>query len=245
MSYNTEEFYAELYKTLDKDDEYDDCCLITGEKLDEKSVKLDCGHAFNYAPLFKDVLNHKQKFNVMETKLGAVQLNEIRCPYCRTKQPGVLPFHAELGFEKTNGINAYAEPTQCCFMSPNPNFLENEPEHPLLNFKLLQCRCRGVAFDKPFYCLKHERIVVKREKALAKEQEKVAKEQAKVAKEQAKVAKEEAKMEKAQLALQKKIAKEQEKVAKEQEKLKKILEKEYTRLAKENAKKLAKDNKQI
>jgi hypothetical protein len=234
MSYNTEDFYAELYKTLDKDDEYDDCCLITGEKLAEKSVKLGCGHAFNYVPLFKDVLNHKNKFNVMETKLGSVQLNEIRCPYCRTKQPGVLPFHAELGFEKTNGINAYAEPTQCCFMSPNPNFLENEPEHPLLNFKLLQCRCKGVAFDKPFYCLKHERIVVKREKALAKEQ-------AKVVKEQAKVAKEEAKMEKAQLALQNKIAKEQERVAKEQEKLEKV----YTRLAKENAKKFAKDNKQI
>ena len=28
-------------------------CLITGEPLTEHSIKLNCGHEFNYIPLFK------------------------------------------------------------------------------------------------------------------------------------------------------------------------------------------------
>jgi hypothetical protein len=31
---------------------------------------------------------------------------EIRCPYCRKKQTGLLPYYEELGLEKINGVNS-------------------------------------------------------------------------------------------------------------------------------------------
>ena len=44
-------------------------CLITGEPLTEPIVELNCGHKFNYLPLYKDVLNFKQKFFQQEINL--------------------------------------------------------------------------------------------------------------------------------------------------------------------------------
>ena len=37
-------------------------CLITGEELVANSIKLQCGHHFNYIPLLQDVKNQKQRW---------------------------------------------------------------------------------------------------------------------------------------------------------------------------------------
>jgi hypothetical protein len=106
-------FFDELYKSLDatesnaKTEIDDNLCLITNQLLTEHFVKLNCGHKFNYEPLFHDILNHKQKYNQMESSQTALTNNEIRCPYCRTKQKGVLPYCEELPFPKVNGVNHY------------------------------------------------------------------------------------------------------------------------------------------
>lgn len=106
-------FFDELYKSLDTNEsnaktEIDDnLCLITNQLLTDNFVKLNCGHKFNYEPLFYDILNHKKKYNNMESSQTALTPNEIRCPYCRTKQKGVLPYCEDLTFPKVNGVNYY------------------------------------------------------------------------------------------------------------------------------------------
>ena len=146
--YNIEggiDFYAELYKSLDidedKENQDDDKnkCLITNQLLTEKHVIMKCGHKFNYIPLYNDLLNHKQKFNSMEGS-NRVQTNQIRCPYCRKKQRELLPYYEELGLKKINGVNFY-DPTlkennnhyhshsyKCKYQIKSPTFDETKPE---------------------------------------------------------------------------------------------------------------------
>jgi hypothetical protein len=112
--YNIEgdiDFFSELYKSLDneenncKTEEDDNLCLITNQPLIDKFVKMECNHKFNYLPLFNDLVNHKKKFNNMEGTSTHLKMNEIRCPYCRKKSTGLLPYYEELGLAKITGVN--------------------------------------------------------------------------------------------------------------------------------------------
>jgi len=126
-------FYEELKKNLEEVDDKN-TCLITGDKLTDFFVKLNCGHKFNYIPLYKDLVNFKRKYRHMEK--NTVSNNEIRCPYCRAIQP-LIPFYTELGLEKVVGVNSYPLSMQdttsitpiqikyCEYISPNPYFDSN------------------------------------------------------------------------------------------------------------------------
>jgi hypothetical protein len=149
-------FYEELYKSLDIDDEEqkteedNNKCLITNQPLIDKYITMMCGHKFNYIPLFNDLVNHKKKFNIMEGS-NKLQNNQIRCPYCRKKQSELIPYYEELGLQKINGVN-YFDPNIktnyiqnynsnqeiCKFKQPNPNFDETKPETDT-NKKYLYC----------------------------------------------------------------------------------------------------------
>jgi hypothetical protein len=142
--YNIEgdiDFYAELYKSLDieeseeKTDEDNNLCLITNQSLKENYFTMECGHKFNYIPLFLDIKNHKQKFNGMEGSSSRLSVDEIRCPYCRKKQKGLLPYYENLELNKIHGVN-YIDPDikqnnnysynsnykTCEFITLNPDF---------------------------------------------------------------------------------------------------------------------------
>jgi hypothetical protein len=166
--YNIEggiDFYSELYKSLDieenehKTEEDDKLCLITNKPLIENYFEMCCGHKFNYLPLYYDLKNHKQKFNGMESISSHLKLDEIRCPYCRKKQKGVLPYYEELGLAKINGVNdininlkhndnLYSY-NPCQFLTLNPNFDKNGnnivevDEHNNGNCKFLKCNLSG------------------------------------------------------------------------------------------------------
>ena len=61
------DFYEELHKNDKLPNDTDELCLISQEKLDEyQTVKLMCGHKFNYLPLFKEIINQKKNHNVLE-----------------------------------------------------------------------------------------------------------------------------------------------------------------------------------
>ena len=187
---SSEDFYKQLYDSLDKEQKDEvNCCLITDEPLTEYFVKLDCGHKFNYVPLYHDVANHKQKFNTMESNSGALKLTEIRCPYCRIKHPTVLPFYESLNLSKLNGVNAIFTNKMCAFPIPNRKYLPDEP----LNYKFLKCKCSGLSDqeDAEFYCDKHKRVLAKEKKVLlanekkeilAKKKEEIAKKKEEIAK---------------------------------------------------------------
>ena len=73
-----------------QDDKYIGRCLITNEKLKEGYVTMLCNHSFNYIPLFNDLVHHKKTL-YLETQM--LKTNEIRCPYCRTKQSVLLQYY--------------------------------------------------------------------------------------------------------------------------------------------------------
>jgi len=104
------DFYKELYESLDDSDDNNNIsqlsaqvCLISNTPLTKHFVELECKHAFNYVPLFKDLVNHKTKFSSLDTH--RLKVNEIRCPYCRNKQGNVLPYIEDLGLPKEHGVN--------------------------------------------------------------------------------------------------------------------------------------------
>jgi hypothetical protein len=134
------DFFSELYKSLDETTDDDapneNVCLITEQPLTEFYVTMKCGHKFNYKPLYLDIKNHKQKFNNLESSSGRLSYNEVRCPYCRNKEVGTLPYHEELGLPKVHGINyidSNYKPANgasihkhflspCEFLTPNAHF---------------------------------------------------------------------------------------------------------------------------
>jgi len=96
MKYNIEnnidfykELYISLYEDVDKTDHVDvvaneddniKMCLISNLPLKDYYVQLNCGHKFNYEPLYKDIFNHKKRFNSLEQKKNKLALHQIRFP---------------------------------------------------------------------------------------------------------------------------------------------------------------------
>ena len=231
------DFFEELYNSLDNEENLDEdtnTCLITNQLLTDKFIQLQCGHKFNYVPLFLDIKNHKQKFNALEGNSTRLDNNEIRCPYCRNKHTGVLPYYEEFGYAKINGVNHY-DPSikgyqgysykQCEYLSLNPNYdpsgnLQMETnKNNTGNVKFFVCYASGSKInienselnnDNKCYCYKHKNIVIKSHNKKISEKEK-----------------EEAKAKK---LLEKQLAKEEKAKAKEE---------------KEKAKELKKKNKNV
>jgi hypothetical protein len=253
--YNIEggiDFFSELYKSLDDEDDEDNkknncdnLCLITNGSLEENFFKMDCGHKFNYTPLYLDIKNHKQKFNGMEGNSSRLNKNEIRCPYCRKKHKGVLPYYEELGLPKIDGVN-YIDPNyktntntsayynKCQFLIPNPNFNPNGPNisetniYSSINCKFYMCFHMGTKInfqygiesgenygDDKHYCWHHKKQMIKKYK---NEIVTKAKEEAKKIK---LLAKEEIKKQKEEIKKQKEEAKQKAKDEKEKLKEKK------------------------
>lgn len=118
--YNIEgniDFQKELYKLLDEDsDDEDNLCQISGLKLDDKFVTLECNHKFNYKPLYTEIYKQKFEFKTYQVNLLAkrdqIKLKDakldyyIKCPYCRNIQFTVLPYYEELGLKEIYGINS-------------------------------------------------------------------------------------------------------------------------------------------
>ena len=198
MKYNIEgniDFFSELYKSLDEEEDQNKTeldntlCLITNKPLVDKFVELTCGHKFNYLPLYNDIYNHKKKFNNMEGPVSSLKINEIRCPYCRKKQQGVLPYYSELISEKINGVNFYDESLVLnkCISQPKPVYFfgkcefiiqkpksqsENQEENHVCSVTYvttLEC-------NNKTYCWSHSGIMSKR---IEREQQKKMKDEAK------------------------------------------------------------------
>jgi hypothetical protein len=241
------DFYHELYNSLDIDEEYnndnDNVCLITNQPLIENFINLECGHKFNYLPLFNDIKNHKQKFNGMEGSSSKLNMNQIRCPYCRKIQIGILPYYEEMELGKIIGVN-YINPNNkpacykykhCEFLTPNPNYCA-EGINPLEtslndtdNCKFFKCKHKyalqinsGIIAvenygDEKHYCWSHKKEMIKKYKKeiLDKQKEEAKKEKLKM-KEELKKTKEEIK----QKVKEEKLKVKEEKLKVKEEKIK-------------------------
>lgn len=186
MKYNIEgdfDFYDELYKTLDDNDNANDgigdnICLITQEPLTDNFVTLDCKHRFNYDALYKEIYNQKCKFKTYDCRALSHYLQNkmkglgiyyfIRCPYCRNVQFNLLPdLNSEI-YPKVYGINtndiAYTQ------------VIDNQPSTGVMlggffydTTKINKCEYDGCmdttcAFNqqfKVFVCYKHMKMIIK------------------------------------------------------------------------------------
>lgn len=113
-------FYNELYKLLDEsnDDLQNDenQCKITGMPLTEHHVVLECGHKFNYVPLYDEIYKQKYHFKtyLITDLISSLQKKfkefntdyYIRCPYCRDIQKTLLPYVPELREKLVYGLNS-------------------------------------------------------------------------------------------------------------------------------------------
>ena len=210
------DFFSELYKSLDALDieETDNMCLISNEPLTDKYITMGCGHMFNYIPLYMDIKNHKQKFNSMEGTATCLYHDEIRCPYCRKKQKGLLPYYEELGLAKIRGVNYIDHSSssqhykKCEFLTPNLHFdpsgmnIVETTDSNSGNCKFLKCFHLGTQIhyystgptlnygDDKYYCGFHKKQVVKKYKKDILDKSKEEAKQAKLKeKEEAKQAK--------------------------------------------------------
>jgi len=82
-----------------------DICLISGEKIDDTSITLECNHKFNYYYIYKDIV--AQKNNVKKNKYAKeIKIYQIKCPYCRNIQNTILPYRQiDYCNEKIYGVN--------------------------------------------------------------------------------------------------------------------------------------------
>lgn len=108
-------FFEELKKinnheceSNDNDSETQEC-LITHDPLKMNHVTLDCGHKFNYDSIFIELLHQKGRIGLQHNYFEKVELGQIKCPYCRSITPKLLPY---IGKDKhnvifsSNGVNA-------------------------------------------------------------------------------------------------------------------------------------------
>lgn len=118
MKYNIEggfDFYGELFTMLDKDDEENEMCLISGSPLENDHITLECNHKFNYLSLIREIYKQKYTYKtydrvhlkdaMLDKFLNSGKDYYIRCPYCRNIQFETLPYREDKEKGKYYGIN--------------------------------------------------------------------------------------------------------------------------------------------
>jgi len=152
MKYNIEgsvDFYAELNKPLIPDVNVDDTglCLITRLPLTADSVKLECGHKFNYLPLYNDL--------VQQTKpsiCGYAKSGRIVCPFCRHSQQTLLPFN--VAYKPILGVNLY--PSNLCKDSSVKRCYTNDACEMFVSFNFCTTEYTYKLSNGKHYCEEHK-----------------------------------------------------------------------------------------
>ena len=163
---DTKSFNEELMKLLEQQEEenHDNLCLISGEKLEDNFINLECNHKFNYKDIYNEV--YKQKTQPWHSEVNKVKTTQLKCPYCRNIQTGILPYRE--GFLKVKYVN----------WPPSLMMLPDECSYIFGSGKRKGLVCSKKCSGK--YCLSHENIMLKREKKqLEKEKQKLEKAKAK------------------------------------------------------------------
>lgn len=116
-------------------------CLITNEPLTDNFITLSCGHKFNYLPIYKEVCIQKQKKILDNANL---KLNQIKCPYCRTKINQILPYFNI--YDNVNRIRGVNYPNIYCMNLYKCQFI-------LKNNK--KCDKNACKINNSFFCNEH------------------------------------------------------------------------------------------
>ena len=97
------DFYSALKESLQTEEAVVDestVCLITRMPLTEDYVSMECGHKFNYLPLYNGLVQTTKPYINSSFRSG-----QIACPFCRHTQTTLLPFNPK--YKKVVGVNLY------------------------------------------------------------------------------------------------------------------------------------------
>ena len=157
---DTFDFQKELLQLLIEETDNNDCvCLISNQPLEENSIKLCCGHKLNYDSIFNEIKAQKV-INHLETQ--KLYNNELKCPYCRTVQKGLLP--SRENYCNVNGVN----------WPKKYQYKANKCKYSYLSGKRKGQCCERKCFNT--YCDAHAKIIESREaKKILKEKKKLEK----------------------------------------------------------------------
>ena len=113
-----------LEEEMNTTNNYSNTCLISGEALNDTHVCLPCNHKYNYYPIYREVINQR--------KTSTFRTAQIKCPYCRTKHPYVLPYISMEGVESIRWVNGPARyqllPNKCIYVfKSNASKICNKP----------------------------------------------------------------------------------------------------------------------
>ena len=101
-------------------------CLISKEPIEQK-ITLGCKHSFEYLYLYEEIKQQKSRHR-----------SYFKCPYCRTKFNGTIPYYEVDDVEKINYIN-----------NTNKTLL------PILKCSFEKCCLNANKFKIGVFCSKH------------------------------------------------------------------------------------------
>lgn len=119
-------------------------CLISGDPLEPRHVKLNCGHTFNYENIFNEVYRQKKVYQKYENTI--LRMREIKCPYCRNVQSELL--FEDARFPRVTGVNA---PSRFCMYPAKCQYVLEDSGV-----------CNAGCYET--YCLQHMRLLARIEK---------------------------------------------------------------------------------
>lgn len=144
------DFYKEI-NDLKYNYNENESCLLTGEKLKENYITLNCNHKFNYLPLYYELCKQKSKNNILETT--RLNINQMKCPYCREITNKILPYIICENVELKNGVNY---PSKYCLEINHCDWIFKGGKN-----KNNKCNCSSFFYNNKNYCLKHHKIINK------------------------------------------------------------------------------------
>tara|TARA_B100000900_G_scaffold414483_1_gene441248 strand:- start:3954 stop:4571 length:618 start_codon:yes stop_codon:yes gene_type:complete len=151
------DLFNQIINSKDNDLENNDresYCLISNSKLEKNYITLECGHSFNYIPLYHEVVYQKTKRLLDNHRLHK---NQIKCPYCRSITNSLLPFYKYYTQKQIIGVNA---PYSLTMKTKN-----NKCEYfnKKTNTKCCNDACNT---NSGFFCNKHISLTYKQEEVL-------------------------------------------------------------------------------
>jgi hypothetical protein len=155
------------------DADTDNNCLLTKEALNDIHVTLNCGHKFNYIPLYKEVVI--QKTSAGMTTNGyynscTLRLNEMKCPYCRRVQDKLLPFLNYDNIKRLRGVNG---PESLCMKVRMCEHVETASKRKNTKKKISDsCECNAThVVNGAYYCKKHYEQQLQEKEQLQQQEE--------------------------------------------------------------------------
>lgn len=79
-------------------------CKICDTELEDNYIELSCGHKFNYIPLYNEIFYQKTNKYSLSYDYTKLNINQIKCPYCRSITNQILPYFSYYKVEMIKGV---------------------------------------------------------------------------------------------------------------------------------------------